>query len=256
VEHNDVSTVRLTCVEVRFDGRVVVDCLELLLTPGQWTCIIGPNGAGKSSLLGAIAGTVASLGSITFDDVEAATLRPRARARTLALVPQKPVLPEGMTVHDYVLLGRNPFIAPFAVESAIDLTAVDAILHRLDLHSMAQRRLETLSGGETQRAVLARALTQEAPVLLLDEPTSALDLGHGVQVLTVLSAMHDLSLAAQFADELVLLDHGQVVAAGSPTDVLTADVLSAVYGTTIEVVQTDHGPLVVPLRSQLRQTAP
>jgi iron complex transport system ATP-binding protein len=262
-----VSTVRLTCVEVRFDRRVVVDCLELLLSPGQWTCIIGPNGAGKSSLLGAIAGTVASLGSITFDGVEAETLRPRARARTLALVPQKPVLPEGMTVHDYVLLGRNPFIAPFAVESAVDLNAVDAILRRLDLHLMAQRRLETLSGGETQRAVLARALTQEAPVLLLDEPTSALDLGHGVQVLelvdelrrerglTVLSAMHDLSLAAQFADELVLLDHGQVVAAGSPTDVLTADVLSAVYGTTIEVVQTDHGPLVVPLRSHFRQRA-
>jgi iron complex transport system ATP-binding protein len=258
-----MTTVLLTCVEVHFGGRAVVDCLELALRPGRWTCVIGPNGAGKSSLLGAIAGTVPSLGSVTFDGVEATSLRPRARARAMAVVPQKPILPEGMTVHDYVLLGRNPFIAPFGVEGAGDLAAVDAILGRLDLHDMAQRSLETLSGGELQRAVLARALTQEAPVLLLDEPTSALDLGHGVQVLelvdelrherrlTVLSAMHDLSLAAQFADELVLLNEGHVVAAGPPSEVLTADVLSAVYGTSVQVVIGDHGPIVVPVRARL-----
>jgi iron complex transport system ATP-binding protein len=261
-------TIQLTCVEVRFGAKTVVDCLGLTLQPGQWTCVIGPNGAGKSSLLGAVAGTVPALGAIAFDGVDVATMKPRLRARTLAFVPQKPLLPDGMTVHDYVLLGRNPFIAPFGVESATDLLAVDAVLGRLDLRDFTRRSLETLSGGEMQRVVLARALAQEAPVLLLDEPTSALDLGHGVQVLelvdelrrerglTVLSAMHDLSLAAQFADELVLLDHGQVVATGAPADVLTAEVLSQVYGAEIEVIATDHGPLVVPLRSRLVRSTP
>jgi iron complex transport system ATP-binding protein len=255
-----MTTVGLVCVEVHFGRQKVVDCLELNLRPGHWTCVIGPNGAGKSSLLGAIAGTVPFLGSITFDGTESATLRHRTRARTVAVVPQKPIVPDDMTVHDYVLLGRNPFIARFSVEGAADLNAVEYMLRRLDLSDFANRRLATLSGGELQRAVLARALTQEAPVLLLDEPTSALDLGHSVQVLelvdelrrerslTVLSAMHDLSLAAQFADDLVLLDHGHVVAMGPPADVLTTDLLSPVYGTAVHVVASENGPIVVPLR--------
>jgi iron complex transport system ATP-binding protein len=257
-----MTTVGLVCVEVHFGRQKVVDCLELNLRPGHWTCLIGPNGAGKSSLVGAIAGTVPFLGSITFDGIESATLRHRARARTVAVVPQKPIVPDDMTVHDYVLLGRNPFIARFSLEGAADLRAVEHILHRLDLDEFTHRRLATLSGGELQRAVLARALTQEAPVLLLDEPTSALDLGHSVQVLelvdelrrerglTVMSTMHDLSLAAQFADDLVLLNHGRVVATGTPTDVLTTERLNPVYGTSIHVVANEHGPIVLPLRKR------
>ena len=258
-----MTAIDLVCVEVRFEARAVVDCIELTLKPGHWTCVIGPNGAGKSSLLGAIAGVVPYLGSIEFDGSPSAALRPRQRARTVALVPQQPEVPFDMTVMDYVLLGRTAFIKRFGVESSTDLAAASDLIDRLDLNDMTDRSLGTLSGGELQRAVLARALAQEAPVLLLDEPTSALDLGHAVQVLelvdelrrernlTVLSAMHDLSLAAQFADELVLMQHGQVLAQGSPADVCTAHVLSQVYGTSIDVLETDHGPVVVPRRSSV-----
>jgi iron complex transport system ATP-binding protein len=257
-----MTSIDLLCVEVHFGPRAVVDCLELALKPGHWTCVIGPNGAGKSSLLGAIAGVVPYLGSITFDSTPAAALKPRQRARTVALVPQQPEVPTDMPVIDYVLLGRTAHIKRFGIETAADIDAAHFLLHRLDLADMAHRSLGTLSGGELQRAVLARALAQEAPVLLLDEPTSALDLGHAVQVLelvdelrrerdlTVLSAMHDLSLAAQFADELVLMQHGKMLAQGSPTDVCTAAVLSQVYGASIDVLETADGPVVVPRRAR------
>ena len=149
-------------------------------------------------------------------------------AQLVAYVPQKPELPAEMTVADYILLGRSPHIGYFGVEKAEGPPLCAALLERLDLAHMAGAPLATLSGGELQRLVLARALAQEAPVLLLDEPTSALDLGRRVDALeivdalrrehglTVLSAMHDLTLAGQFADRLILLAEGEVAASGTP----------------------------------------
>ncbi len=153
------------------------------------------------------------------------------------MVPQNPVIPDGMTVLDYVLLGRTPYIPFWGTESGSDLRVAGRVLAELDLGSMTDRVLQSLSGGELQRVVLARALAQEAPVLLLDEPTTALDIGHQQQVLelvdqlratrsiAVLAAMHDLTLAAQYADRLVLLVDGRTAAAGPAEVVLTSALL-------------------------------
>jgi iron complex transport system ATP-binding protein len=178
----------------------------------------------------------------------------------VATVPQNPVVPPGMAVLDYVLLGRTPYLRPLGRESKGDLDAVTAVLTRLDLTGFADRPLETLSGGERQRVFLARALAQGATVLLLDEPTSALDIGHQQEVLdlvdelradhglTVLATMHDLSIAGEYADRMVLLARGRVVAAGTPAAVLTEAALAEHYGARVRVVEGEQGPLIVPVR--------
>jgi iron complex transport system ATP-binding protein len=186
----------------------------------------------------------------------------RARARLVALVPQAPLIPAEMTVDEYVLLGRSPHVPYFGVESPNDRAVVADAVERLELELFAGRPLGSLSGGEVQRVVLARALAQQAPVLLLDEPTSALDLGHQQRVLelvarlraeeglTVLSAMHDLTLAGLFADRLVLMDGGRAVAVGPPPAVLVEAVIAEHYSASVRVVQGDDGSLVVvPVRA-------
>jgi iron complex transport system ATP-binding protein len=166
-----------------------------------------------------------------------------------------------MTVRAYVLLGRTPHLGYFGGERRVDHRAVDAALDQLDLVPFARRRLDTLSGGERQRATLARALAQDAPLLLLDEPTTALDMGRQQQVLeivdrlrtsrglTVLSTMHDLTLAGQYADRLLLLDGGRLVASGSADEVLTRALITEHYGAEVEVVDAGgSGFVVVPVR--------
>ena len=189
---------------------------------------------------------------------------PRRRAALVAYVPQSPLIPADMTGFDYVLLGRNPYIGYFGSESRHDRALVQDVLERLDLVRFADRRLGTLSGGEQQRLVIARAVAQEAPVLLLDEPTSALDIGHQQQALelvdrlrrehglTVVSAMHDLTLAGVYADRLTLLHQGSVVAAGAAAEVLRAETLSEFYGVSVSVHHDPDGTVVVVPR----RTAP
>ena len=229
---------------------------------GEWLGLIGPNGAGKSSLIRALAGLVASQGSIEIDGVPLASLRDRDRAQLVAYVPQDPLIPNDMTVRDYTLLGRTPYVGHFGSVSAADRTIVDAVLERLLLGDFANRYLGSLSGGERQRVVLARALAQEAPVLLLDEPTSALDIGHQQQALelvtelrrerglTVVSALHDLTLASTYTDRLTMLHHGEVVATGAAADVLTAERLGEVYHVcvTVDLDPDDGTVIVVPRR--------
>jgi iron complex transport system ATP-binding protein len=252
-------------VSVRYDGSFAVREVTESATAGEWLGVIGPNGAGKSSLLRAIAHLVRHEGIVRVDGQLVSRLSRRRRAQLVAYVPQQPELPAGMSVVDYVVLGRTPHIGYFGVESEADREVCLEVLNRLDLASMADRLLATLSGGELQRTVLARALAQDAPVLLLDEPTSALDLGRRVDALelvdelrrerglTVLSAMHDLTLAAQFADRLILLSTGQVIAAGDPRDVLNEDVLTACFGARVRVLHDEHGGLlVVPQRAHGR----
>ncbi len=252
-------------VVVAYHGVPVVDGVDLDVPAGAWTALIGPNGAGKTSLLRALAGTVPAGGSIRVGDAEVAALDARSLARRMATVPQNPVVPGGMTVFDYALLGRTPYIGAFGVEGPRDVHVVAQVLERLDLESLSDRPLAELSGGELQRAVLARALAQDAPVLVLDEPTSALDLGHQLHVLelvdqlrrerglTVLAAMHDLTLAGQFADELVLLSCGRRVASGPPVDVLRPSLLRRIYGADVTVLShPDGGVVVVPSRAPSR----
>jgi iron complex transport system ATP-binding protein len=251
----DASAVRVTLGEA-----TVLDGVDLAVQPGEWVTVIGPNGAGKTTLLRAAGGLLPFEGSISLFGTSIDHLHRRDRARLVAMVPQTPAVPPGMAVLDYVLLGRTPYIRPLGSESAADVGVVEDILRRLDLSRFAGRPLETLSGGERQRAFLARALAQGAGLLLLDEPTSALDIGHQQEVLdlvdelradgglTVLASMHDLSLAGEYADRLVLLVAGRVVARGTPREVLTEPILSEHYGARVRVMDAEHGPVVVPVR--------
>jgi iron complex transport system ATP-binding protein len=245
---------------VRLGTSPVLRGVDLSVAAGEWVTVIGPNGAGKSTLLRVVAGLIPAGGAVSLFGVAGDRVSRRHRARLVAMVPQIPVVPAGMVVFDYVLLGRTAHIPALSRESRADLAAVDDVLGRLDLIRFADRRVETLSGGERQRVLLARALAQAAPVLLLDEPTAALDIGHQQDVLelveelrvdrglTVLATMHDLSIAGEYADRMILLVAGRVVASGTPSDVLTEPLLSQHYGARVRVIGGEHGPLVVPVR--------
>jgi iron complex transport system ATP-binding protein len=256
-------------LKVRYGDALALDGVTGGAADGEWLGIIGPNGAGKTTLLNALARLLTYQGTVTICGRPAARLGRRELARLVAYVPQRPLLPPDMTVSDYVLLGRTAHISYFGVETAADRRVCADILDRLDLKAMASRRLRAMSGGELQRLVLARALAQEAPVLLLDEPTSALDLGRRMdalelvdelrreRALTVLSAIHDLTLAGQFADRLILLAGGQIAAAGPAASVLDRDVLAAHFGSGIRVLTTDNGELaVISQRLPGRRTSP
>jgi cobalamin transport system ATP-binding protein len=258
--------ISLASVSVTLGGVEVVRRVSTSVSTGEWVTLIGPNGAGKSTLLRATAGLAPYSGSIALDGAEVASLARRQIARRLALVPQSPLLPPDLSVREYVLLGRTPHIGPLGQESLRDHEAAARALDRLELSSFAARPLGTLSGGEQQRAVLARALAQEAPILLLDEPTSALDIGRQQQALehvaelrehgglTVLSAMHELTLATQYADRLLLLSEGALVAAGPPEEIVTEALISTHYRADIRVFADDNGPLaVVPRRPGRRR---
>jgi iron complex transport system ATP-binding protein len=255
-----VSAIALEGVSVELGGARVVRSVSAALATGEWAALIGPNGAGKTTLLRAIAGLVRFTGSIAVGGDRVGALGRRSLARRLALVPQIPLTPPELTVAEYVLLGRTPHISYLGAESRRDRLAAERALARLDLLPFADRHLGSLSGGERQRAVLGRALAQEASVLLLDEPTSALDIGHGQHVLelvdllrredgiTVLAAMHDLTLAGQYAERLLLLSAGELHAAGPPREVLVEELLARHYDASVRVVETESGPAVIPVR--------
>jgi iron complex transport system ATP-binding protein len=244
-----MSTLTLEDVAVRYNKRGVSALAGYsdVILPGEWLGLIGPNGAGKSSLLKAIAGLVRSDGCLAVDGVVLADLNDRSRAALVAYVAQDPLIPNDMTTREYVLLGRTPYIGYFGSPTRADHRVVDDVLERLRLGEFANRLLGELSGGERQRIVLARALAQQAPILLLDEPTSALDIGHQQQALelvaelrrseqlTIISALHDLTLAGTYTDRLVMLHHGDVVASGDAADVLTADRLGQIYNVCVTV---------------------
>ena len=256
-----MKPVVLTTMSVALDGVPVVTDLSLEVNAGEWVGLIGPNGAGKTTALRAVAGLVEYAGRIRVFGEEVCSLPRREVARRIALVPQTPVIPPDMTVLEYVLLGRTPHLPYLGSPGRADTVASRSALGRLDAAHLVDRRLGSLSGGERQRAVLARAIAQEARLVLLDEPTSSLDVGAQQQVLelvaglrangnlTVLSAMHDLTVAGQYTDRLLLLDGGREVASGRPADVLTEELIARHYGARVHVVSDpEAGIAVVPLR--------
>jgi iron complex transport system ATP-binding protein len=252
-----MSSLGFECLNVRYGAQEALFAFTDQVKPGEWLCLIGPNGAGKSSALRAVAGLVPYRGIITIDGSPLDVRSPRRRAALVAYVPQSPLMPDDMTGSEYVLLGRNPYVSYFGSETKHDRALVADVLDRLDLHEFANRRVGTLSGGEKQRLVIARAVAQEAPILLLDEPTSALDIGHQQQALelvdrlrhehglTVVSAMHDLTLAGLYADRLALLHQGHVVASGTAAQVLRPETLSEFYGVSVSVHHEPDGTVVV-----------
>ena len=256
-----MNAIELERLTVELGGRAVVDEVDLVVPEGEWLAVIGPNGAGKTTLLRAIARLVPFSGSIALAGKATTTMTRAELSRLVAVVPQEPSTPPWMTVGEYVLLGRTPHLGALAKEGRRDRETAASALERLDLRGYNDRPLGTLSGGEKQRAVVARALAQEARIVLLDEPTAALDIGHQQQALelldalrveselTLVAAMHDLTLAAQYAERMVLLDAGRIVAEGRPQDVLTEQALAAHYGASIDIVPVNGRIAVIPRRN-------
>jgi iron complex transport system ATP-binding protein len=256
-----VTAIALENVTVVLGDRPVVDGIDLEVAEGEWLGLIGPNGAGKTTLLRAIARLVPFSGTVALDGHDTRVMGRTELSRLVAVVPQDPSTPPWMTVAEYVLLGRTPHLGRLAKEGIRDREHAARALERLDLLDYRDRLLGTLSGGERQRVVVARALAQEARIVLLDEPTAALDIGHQQQALelldvlraesglTLVAAMHHLTLAAQYADRMVLLDGGRVVADGAPRQVLTEPLIATHYDAAIHIVDVDGRIAVVPSRS-------
>lgn len=248
-------------LKVSYGATVIVDGIDLDVPQGGVTTLIGPNGCGKSTLLRATAGLIAcDHGTVTLNGVDTAKLKRREIARQLAVLPQTPVAPKGLTVRDLVSRGRHPHQSWLRQASAEDARAVDAVMELTNIAEFADRPLERLSGGQRQRAWIAMVLAQDTPLVFLDEPTTYLDLSHSVEVLslvrrladqegrTVLMVLHDLNLAARYSDQLIVMQRGEVRAVGAPTEVVTESLLSRVFDLPAVVASdpVSGGPLVVP----------
>jgi len=249
--------VRLEAVSVALGARRVVDNVSADLAGGV-IGLIGPNGAGKSTLVRAIAGLVPAEGAILIDGAPVAALAPGERARRIAYLPQGQTVHWPLTAERLVALGRLPHLAPFARPGKADADAIERALERTELQPLRDRPVDQLSGGERARVLLARALAVEAPLLLADEPLAALDPAHQIEVMallraeaarggTVIAVLHDLTLAARWCDQLLLIDHGRLVADGTPREVLTAERIGSVYGVSAFIGEAQGEPLIVPL---------
>jgi iron complex transport system ATP-binding protein len=240
--------------------RNIVDDATMALNAGELTILAGPNGAGKTTLARAMAGVLAFNGSVTFDGLDLTAMPPRARARALAYLPQGHQFHWPMSVRSIVALGREPHADPFSQQSAADRAAIQRAMEATATEDFATRTITTLSGGERARVAMARALATEAPVLIADEPTASLDERHQLIVMellqqiahqgaAVLAIIHDLTLAMRFADRVVLMNEGRIVANDTPPLALTPDRIAAVFGISVNRVETPDGPLLIPSRA-------
>jgi iron complex transport system ATP-binding protein len=249
--------VKLDAVSVTLGARRVVENISADLLGGV-IGLIGPNGAGKSTLVRAIAGLVPAEGAVLIDGVSVTNISLRDRARRIAYLPQGQAVHWPLTVERLVALGRLPHLAPFARPSETDAQAIERAIERTELRGLRDRPVDELSGGERARVLLARALAVEAPLLLADEPLAALDPAHQIEVMallraeaacgvTVITVLHDLTLAARWCDRLLLIEQGRLVADGKPAQVLTADRIGSVYGVSAFIGEAEGEPLIVPL---------
>ena len=227
-------------ISVQLDGRAIVTDADLVLAPGELVGLIGPNGAGKSTLMRALGGLLQHSGSVLLEGNPAHRLPARERARTLAYLPQQRRVEWAVSVRELVALGRHPYRGGFARLTPEDHAAIAEALAAVEATHLTERPANALSGGETARILLARALAVGAPLLLADEPNAALDPYHQLHVMEVLRAraakgagvlavLHDLTLAARFCDRLVVLQGGRIVGQGAPADILDAALLEDVY---------------------------
>ncbi|MDP3951504.1 ABC transporter ATP-binding protein [Microbacterium sp.] len=250
--------------------RTVIEGLDLAIAPGQITAIVGPNACGKSTLLRSMSRLLTPrAGHVILDGASVHRMPAKELARTLGLLPQSPIAPEGITVADLVGRGRHPHQGIFTRWTRADDEAVADALIATDTVSLADRSVDELSGGQRQRVWIAMALAQETDLLLLDEPTTFLDVSHQVEVLdlltdlnrrrgtTVVMVLHDLNLAARYADHLIALSEGRIHSAGDPRDVLTPEMVAAVFGMPSQVIvdPTSDKPLMLPIgRHHMRES--
>ena len=249
-------------VTLSYGDRTVVDGLSLDIAPGRITASVGANGCGKSTLLRALARLLRPReGRIVLDGAAVASRPTKEIARTLGLLPQSPVAPEGIAVSDLVGRGRHPHQRLLARWSPRDYEIVAEALEATGIADLADRSVDELSGGQRQRVWIAMALAQETDILLLDEPTTFLDVAHQVEVLdlltdlsvsrgtTIVMVLHDLNLAARYADELVAMKEGRVHAIGAPSDVVTADLVEEVFGLANQITTdpVSGKPMVTPI---------
>ncbi|MHC5797247.1 ABC transporter ATP-binding protein [Lacisediminihabitans sp. FW035] len=255
-------TLEARSVTLAYGDLVIIDDLSALVPPGKVTVIVGANACGKSTLLRGLARLVRpTRGTVLLDDADL-NARPTAEvARVLGLLPQSPVAPEGITVGDLVGRGRYPHQGWFRRWTAQDDEAVADALTATDTLALASRPVDELSGGQRQRVWIAMALAQDTDILLLDEPTTFLDLAHQIAVLdlltdlnrrrgsTIVIVLHDLNLAARYADHLIALRQGAIVARGNPAEVVTEAVVLEVFGLESRVIRdpVSGSPLVVPI---------
>jgi iron complex transport system ATP-binding protein len=255
-----MTSLTASAVTASYGPRVVLRDCSFALDSGEIVAIVGPNGAGKSTLLRVLAGLLRpAAGVVSLDGQDLAAIARSQIAHRIAVVPQIFDTLFPFTVREVVGLGRTARLGVFGRASADDVAAVERAISELELEGLAGRRIDRLSGGERQRAVLAMALAQETPVLLLDEPTVHLDPGHQLGTLELLrelaarrrlavcAVLHDLNLASTFGSRIVALADGRIVRQGTPFDVLDADLVRAVFGEGLEVVARDRYPAVLPL---------
>jgi iron complex transport system ATP-binding protein len=252
-----LEAIDLTC---RYGTRVVARGVRLRAEAGTLTALLGPNGAGKSTLLRAFAGIGDCEGQLRILGQDAARLSRRELARRVALVAQDPPADAPFTVYELVLMGRAPHLGRLGLEGEGDRAIAEQAMRSADVFELADRPIDQLSGGERRRAFLARALAQQPRILLLDEPTAFLDLGHQCQVmehaaalartgLCVVAVLHDPNLAATWADRVVLMKDGEIVAQGPPAEVLDAAVLEPLYGARLVQLTGPGGePFFGPLK--------
>ena len=251
-----MSALRADKVSVRLGGAVIVEEATLSLRQGELAILVGPNGAGKTTLVRALAGLLPAEGAIALEGRPLAEFSAREQARRIAYLPQGNVFHWPMPVASVVALGRYPHADPFSSPTPDDQAAVKGALAATETVVFAERAVTTLSGGERARVALARALTTQATILLADEPTVSLDARHQLTVMqllraaarggsAVLAVVHDLSLAARFADRVIVMAGGQIVAEGNAREALSAERIAAVFG--VEAAMIEFGDAVIPI---------
>ncbi|EPR77571.1 ABC-type Fe3+-siderophore transport system, ATPase component [Leifsonia rubra CMS 76R] len=253
---------RADSVTLNYGGRDIVSNLSLAIPGGKVTVIVGANACGKSTLLRGLSRLLRpASGHVMLDGRDIHALPSKEVAQVVGILPQSPIAPEGITVRDLVARGRYPHQGWFQQWSTADDVAVQRALAATDTAELASRRIDELSGGQRQRVWIAMALSQDPDILLLDEPTTFLDVRHQLDALNVLAdlnrergttivmVLHELNLAARYADHMVLMSEGRIIAEGTPTEVMTADRMREAFGLESQIIAdpVSHSPMVIPV---------
>lgn len=253
------TTLQTRELTLGYGERTIVDRLTVKIPEARITAIVGPNGCGKSTLLAGMARILPPrAGTVLLDGRDIAGMPTRDVARKLALLPQDATAPDGLTVEELIQFGRQPYRGLMRQWSPQDAAIVRAALRATQLEPLAERPLDSLSGGQRQRAWIAMTVAQDTPLLLLDEPTSALDLGHQIEVLelirelsrqgkTVIMVIHDLASACRYADHIIAMRDGEIIAEGEPAGVVTEDLVEKLYGVRCTLLREPGtgAPLIV-----------